>query len=93
MNQPVVLVPCQARPDASCLSFCSPAALRLRLHSDAMRPQLRLAGRQNYFAILRHFLLDRTLVVFIGHNDVALPSQYGELKKMPTFKSLFAIFT
>jgi len=35
--------------------------LRLRLHSDAMRPQLRLAGRQNYFAILRHFLLDRTL--------------------------------
>ena len=55
------LVPCQARSDVSCLSFYPPAALRLRLHSDAMRPQLRLAGRQNYFAILRHFLLDMTL--------------------------------
>jgi hypothetical protein len=56
-------VPCQATTDASYLSFCPPAALRLRLHSAAiaMRPQLRLAGRQNHFAILRHFLLDRTL--------------------------------
>ena len=71
-GQPEDLVPCQARPDASCLSFCPPAALRLRLHSDAMRPQLRLAGRQNYFVILRHFLLDKTLVdtaVFLASDN------------------------
>jgi len=42
------IVPCQATTDASCLSFCPPASLRL-------------TDRQNYFAILRHFLLGRTL--------------------------------
>ncbi len=68
------LVPCQATTSVSCLSFCPPAALRLRLHSVVMRPQLRLAGRQNYFAILRHFLLDRTL----GMTGAKLAARMGK---------------
>jgi hypothetical protein len=58
------LVPCHAPIDASCLSFYLPAALL---------PQSSLAGRQNYFVILRHFLHDMTLdtgnLESVGCND------------------------
>ena len=55
-----VLVSCQAITAASCLSFCLAAALLLQLHNAAMLPQSRLAGKQNYFATLRHSSLDMT---------------------------------
>ena len=55
---------CQASIDASCLSFVAPAALRLQLHNAAMLPQPRLAFTTNYYAILRHFMHDMTLVFF-----------------------------
>ncbi len=42
------------------MSFYLPATLLLQSHSSAMLPQSSLAGRQNYFVILRHFLHDMT---------------------------------
>ena len=58
---------CHAITDASCLSFCLAAALLLQLHNAAMLPQSRLAGKQNYFATLRHSSLDMTLVILKVH--------------------------
>jgi len=56
-----------------------------------MRPQLRLAGRQNYFAILRYFLLDRTLVLaFLGQRFMQRWGGYKPI--LPSF-SLMAFDT
>ena len=44
------------------LALYVPAALRLQLHSSAMRLHPRLAGTLNSIAILRHLALERTLV-------------------------------
>jgi len=49
--------------DASCLPFIAPAALQLHSHSTTMLIKLRLAGTINCGAILRHLILDATLVI------------------------------
>jgi len=59
------LVSRQLSTDASRLPFIAPAALQLHSHSTTMLIKLRLADTINCGAILRHLILDATLVSFL----------------------------
>jgi len=62
----------QLSTDASRLPFIAPAALQLHSHSTTMLIKLRLADTINCGAILRHLILDATLVFYRGSDNTIL---------------------
>ena len=51
----------------ACLSFRPPAALRKGLHSPAMRPFARLAGRRKSCAVWYFFSANRLMTMTVNH--------------------------